>query len=377
MWEITERVDAKGKLVKTYVRKKKTDDQAINNIEEMFEGRLSYAAEKSSHKQSYGRDISDRIDQTFALVRDFLTRNESEEHKAKRLKEEAKRREEEVKRREEEAKRLADAAKRRAEDEKAQELRRQRIAEHARAEAADVEVKEGWSEVRVKLAGDLGTMCKTYEGLVSRFGDAMRRAMHPHSSRYIHDGYILDALQELSTYMAGRPFKKTEDTVQCCLFLLNCTKYLACDGKYKRAGHLSKDERFTAVYQGKYEFRRNWVALLRQIVGYVEMLYEGEEDDKKLYLNRLQLEKLQGSNYMWDGYGKFWPRYVWSTITQQIETAEEAIKKEPEPKKTGWQRLKNSVSRKGEELQGEDVPELLARLQELGWCVDEDLKTEV
>jgi hypothetical protein len=84
-----------------------------------------------------------------------------EKHKAKRLEAEAKMREEEAKRRDEEAKRLADAAKRRADDERAQELLRQRKLEHARAEAADLAVKDTWSAVRVKLAGDLGTMRKT------------------------------------------------------------------------------------------------------------------------------------------------------------------------------------------------------------------------
>jgi hypothetical protein len=39
MWEIRERVNVNGKLVKTYVRKEMTNDQAIYYIEEMFEYR--------------------------------------------------------------------------------------------------------------------------------------------------------------------------------------------------------------------------------------------------------------------------------------------------------------------------------------------------
>jgi len=377
MWEIIERVDAKGKLVKTYVRKKMTVDRAINNIEEMFEYRLSYAAEKSSHKESFGKDISKRIDEVLDLVRDFLKRNESEKRKAERLKAQERRREEEAKRREkmrdEEAKRVADAAKKRVDDEKAQELLTQRIAEYARAEAADVAVKNTWSAARVKLADDLGTMCKTYDRLVSRFVEATANFFTPmNSPKYVHDGVILLGVNGLSEYMATRSFSKTQDTYRCCEFLRNCTKYLACDGRYKRAGRLSKDDRFAGIYKGKYEFRRSWVALLKQIVEYVEMLYEDEEDEnKKLYLNR---ETLASVHY----WGKsFWEGYVWSTIKQHITTAEEAIKNEPEPKKTVWERLKKSVSRTGEEQHIGDVPELLARLQELGWCVDEDLKTEV
>ena len=115
----------------------------------------------------------------------------------------------------------------------------------------------------------------------------------------------------------------------------------------------------------------SWVALLSQIVQYVEMLYEDEVDDnKKLYLNRETLTSMGWSESKWADY-------AWSTIKQHITTAEEAIKNEPEPKKTGWERLKKSVSRTGEEQHIGDVPELLTQLQELGWCVDEDLKTEV
>jgi hypothetical protein len=112
IWTISESVNLKGKLVKAYVRKEMTNDQAIYFIEEMFESRLRHAADNDFHKRRYGRDISDRIDQAVALVRDFLTRNESEKHKEQRLKAEEKRREEEAKRREEEAKRLSDVAKR-------------------------------------------------------------------------------------------------------------------------------------------------------------------------------------------------------------------------------------------------------------------------
>jgi hypothetical protein len=384
MWEITERVDVKGKLVKTYMRKKMTVDQAIYAIEEMCEFRLKYAAEQSSHKKSFGDDISDRIDEAFEIVRDFLTRNESEKRKAERLEAEERRRHEEAKRREkmrdEEAKRAADAAKKRAEDEKAEELRRQRIAEYALAEAADVAVSDTLWEARRKLAGELGKMRKTYERFVSRFGEDTANYFTPmNSPKYVHDGVILGGLNGLSEYMARRSssktqetFSKRQDTFRCCEFLRNCTKYLACDGRYKRAGRLSKDDRFAGIYKGKYEFRRSWVALLRQIVQYVEMLYEDEVDDnKKLYLNRQTL----ASMHSWGE--SFWADYAWSTIKQHITTAEEAIKKEPEPKKTAWERLKNSVSRTGEEQHIGDVPELLARLQELGWCADEDLKTEV
>jgi hypothetical protein len=104
-------------------------------------------------------------------------------------------------------------------------------------------------------------------------------------------------------------------------------------------------------------------------VQYVEMLYADEVDDnKKLYLNRETLARM----YLFEG---LWVGYAWSTIKNDITTAEEAIQNEPEPKKTGWERLKNSVSRTGEEQHIGDVPELLARLQELGWCHNAELST--
>jgi hypothetical protein len=213
---------------------------------------------------------------------------------------------------------------------------------------------------RLKLAGDLGTMRKTYEGFVSRFVEATANFFRRYDSpNYVHPGKILGGLNELSEYMATRSFKKTQDTYKCCEFLRDCTKFLACDGKYQRPCHLSKDDRFAGIYKGKCEFRRSWVALLRQIVQYVEMLCEDEEDEnKKLYLNRQTLASMYWGENFWEGY-------VWSTIKQHITTAEEAIKKEPEPKKTGWERLKNSVSRTGEEQHIGDVPGLLVRLQEL------------
>jgi hypothetical protein len=311
------------KIGKTYERKVMPPDEAIGWIEQML-GELTRAKENDFHSKMYGEDIFDNIIELHTLVLDFLTRNESKGHRAKRLEEQARK---QARERAAEEIRAAAEAKRREELEKAQELQRQQKLEEAR----DLEVQPGWSEARLN---------------------------------------ILDALMTLSNHMTTRPFKRTEDTVNCCEFLLYCTKYLACDDKYKspRRKNWSKDDRFKGIYQGNSEFRRNWVALLSQIVRYVEMLYEGEEKGKKLYLNRLQLEKIHGSNYLWDGFGEFWPQYVWSTITQQITTAQAAIDAEPEqPRQSGlWPFHANT---KKAEPQGEDVPALLAQLQELG-CRD-------
>jgi hypothetical protein len=95
-----------------------------------------------------------------------------------------------------------------------------------------------------------------------------------------------------------------------------------------------------------------------------------------LYLDPQKLADMHWSDIFWLGYGAY-PAYPWANIDQDITTAEEAIKQEPEPQKSRWESVQDWMSRKGEEQHGEDVPALLAQLQEVGWCVDEDLKTEV
>ncbi len=104
-------------------------------------------------------------------------------------------------------------------------------------------------------------------------------------------------------------------------------------------------------------------------MGYVEMLYEDEDEDKKLYLNRQKLASMHWGDSFWTGRQGY-PAYEWANIKQDIiTTAEDAIKQEPEPKKTGWETLKKLVGHTGEEQHGEDVPALLTQLQELG-CRD-------
>jgi len=217
------------------------------------------------------------------------------------------------------------------------------------------------------LKQELGTVGKTYKGLVSRFGDT-NLITHPDSRSYLHVGQILGGLIELVNYMATRPFKRTEDTYHCCELLRDCTCYLACDGKYKRPGRLSKDDRFAGIYKANPKFRRVWVAFLRQLVGYVEMLYEDEGEAKKLYLDRKKLADMHSGESFWLGRHGY-PAYEWAKIKQDITTAEEAIEQEPEPQKSRWESVQDWMTRKGEEQHGEDVPALLAQLHELG-CRD-------
>ncbi len=135
--------------------------------------------------------------------------------------------------------------------------------------------EETWSKARLQLNEELGTVGKTYKRLVSRFTDTNFGKTRS-SPDYLHVGQILGGLIELTDYMATRPFKRSEDTYHCCQLLRDCTCFLACDEKYKRPGHLSKDDRFAETYKANPKFRRVWVAFLRQLVRYVEMLYEDE-----------------------------------------------------------------------------------------------------
>ncbi len=168
------------------------------------------------------------------------------------------------------------AAKRQAAEAEKQELQRQRELE----EKQDLETKPGFLKARLKLVGDLGTVCKTYKKLVSNFTDTNFGKTRT-DPKYLHDGWILGGLIKLTDCMA-QPFKRSEDTYHCCALLRDCTCYLACDEKYKIEGRLSKDDRFAGIYKANPNFRREWIAFLRQLVGYVEMLYEDEDEAKKL-----------------------------------------------------------------------------------------------
>jgi hypothetical protein len=343
-------------LVPTYEPKIMTPAEAIKNIEN-----IEFDMERHStwHKSLLAHDISNAFDALFLLVKLFCQNIDERMREANWSREEAANEEATAKRRalNEEAK-----AKRQAEEAERQEWNRKRKLE----EAQDLVAKDTWSAARLKLAGDLGTVGKTYQMLVSRFTDT-NFGKKPSSPNYLHDGQILGGLIKLTDYMTTQSFKRSEDTYHCCELLRDCTCYLACDGKYKRPGRLSKDDRFAGIYKANSEFRREWVAFLRQLVGYVEMLYEGEDAAKNLYLNRYKLADMHNGVD-----GSFWlsrhgyPAYDWERIKQDITTAEEGIRQEPEPTKSRWQSVQDWMARLGEEHQGEDVPALLAQLQALG-----------
>ena len=92
-------------------------------------------------------------------------------------------------------------------------------------------------------------------------------------------GSIHGALWSLLVYNQGYyyqdPDLREKDTYHWCLALHDCTKYLACDDRYKEKGWETTDDRFKGMYQNNYYFRRRWVAFLRQILEYVELINTG------------------------------------------------------------------------------------------------------
>jgi hypothetical protein len=224
-------------LVPTYEPKIMTTEKAIRNIDAIWSDMKDHSTWQKSLLADH---ISNAFDNILTLVKSFCRNIRKRMREANWLREEAA---------DEEA-----TAKRRAQDEEAtakrQELNRQRKLE----EEQDLVAKDTWSAARLKLAGDLGTVGKTYKRLVSRFRDTNFGKL-PYSPDYLHAGKILGGLIELTHYMATRPFKRSEDTYHCCELLRDCTCYLECDDKYKRKGRLSKDDRFAGIYQVNPKFR--------------------------------------------------------------------------------------------------------------------------
>ena len=179
------------------------------------------------------------------------------------------------------------------------------------------------AEVRGELGMTLGTMKKEYGTLVASFWDK-EVVQGFRESAPVMEGKILGALQALSVYQQGWWRQDTDirgkDTYHWCLALHDCTKYLACDDRYKEKGRASIDDRFKRVYQNNYYFRRRWVAFLRQIMEYVVMINTGE--DVKPYANAAELQAAYAYARNLDGYS-------WEAIKRDLDTAQQKIDAEP------------------------------------------------
>ena len=185
----------------------------------------------------------------------------------------------------------------------------------------------------------------------------MRRQYRSHVRAKDDEGDILLGLGMLSAHWQRNfmTFERKEDTYYCCLTLHLCTKYLACN-HVANPSRAPKDDRFKGMYESNYQFRRDWVAFLRNVAAYVELMYLSTEDeDFKLYLNQERLSKMS------DEYrAKWWEGYDWSVIKGHIREAQDKINKEPP---TLWQWLRKSTG--AEDDSRRKVGEMLAQLQTL------------
>jgi hypothetical protein len=186
-------------------------------------------------------------------------------------------------------------------------------------------------------------------------------------------GAILGALRSLFLYEQGYwyedPDLKGKDTYHWCLALHDCTKYLACDDRYKDKSWPSKDDRFKGVYQNNSGFRRRWVAFLRQIMEYVELI--NQLATAKPYASRDALQAAYREACRDGGESVHAQRaaqhrdltgYNWDRMKQEIETAQQKIDAEV----STWQKIKKWVPGLGAELEdGDDVGAMIARLREL------------
>jgi hypothetical protein len=185
------------------------------------------------------------------------------------------------------------------------------------------------------------------------------------SSKYERTGNILNSLDSLNKdqekdWDVHDKNIRINDTYQWCLALQHCTKYLACDDRYKmETGYASKDDRFKKIYEKHYYFRRRWVAFLRQIQKYVELINDG---DWKLYMDVKELHLLNRSSYKGiDLDKKEFEGYVWATIVGHIDAAQ--LKLDAEDRiKTAGQTAQWWADKRG---QTQHIQDLLDELREV------------
>ena len=145
-------------------------------------------------------------------------------------------------------------------------------------------------------------------------------------------GAVVEGINQLTAHWRRDygTFKRWEDTFHCCLTLHLCTKLLACD-RIRDRKRPSKDDKFRGIYEGNYQFRRDWVAFLSHIVAYVEGLYVSDKAGDKLYLNA---ERLKQMAHVYRA--SWWTGYDWPAIKGRIQAAQEKIEQEPPSR---WERV--------------------------------------
>ena len=347
-----------------YQRKTMTTERAIKLIEKIPNVPKTMSV---WHKKRLGDVISGNIDAIFTCVSRFLSTNGSLIHDVKALAAVQRRQDEERQALERQAlqkqKPLENARELPDTLENARELPETNVSsDHApptkeRTTYMGMKLFSNELEARRALVITLWAMKKEYERRVASFLDSWRE--------HVWDGKILKALWSLTLYQQGwyidDPDIRGKDTYLWCLALHDCTKYLACDDRYKDKSFPTKDDRFKGVYQKNYYFRRRWVAFLRQIMQYVELINTGARAKPYASVEALQAEYRAACR---DGVDVHTQRavqhrdlkgYDWARMKKDLDTAQEKIDAEPESART-WANVK------GQRAHVEDLLDELHRL---------------
>ena len=328
-----------------YQRKTMTTERAIKLIEKIPNVPKTMSV---WHKKRLGDVISGKIDAIFACVKGFLRTNGSLIHDVKALAAVQRRQDEERQALERQAlqkqKTLENVRELPDTLENARELPETNASsDHApptdeRKMYMGVNLFSIELEARGELVITLRAMWREYNRLVASFWD---REWLPESwqSKDEMSGVILGALRSLLLYQQGwyieDPDIRGKDTYLWCLALHDCTKYLACDDRYKEKGWATKDDRFKGVYQNNYYFRRRWVAFLRQIMEYVELINTGARAKPYASVEALQAEYRAACR---DGVDVHTQRavqhrdlkgYDWERMKRDLDTAQQKIDAEP------------------------------------------------
>ena len=216
-------------------------------------------------------------------------------------------------------------------------------------------------KARAKLKTDVGRMYSKYYNLVETVKENVLELGRVLTGQGIKDGEILDGLNILYHHTRDKQFAPAEDTYQCCAALWRWTKYLACDDRYKKAV-ASKDDRFKRIYRNNYNFRRNWVAFLSEIVDYVELMYTAKGKRQTLAIE-VELQRMTENRSGW------WKGFDWSTVKEDIETANAKLAKEKALTWSEWLKpwdTHRDVLLEDGDGKRRDLMELLAELQKLG-----------
>jgi hypothetical protein len=207
---------------------------------------------------------------------------------------------------------------------------------------------------RAELVITLKVMCREYNRRLVNFW-----IWEGEESKEAKSGTILGALKSLLVYEQGYyyqdPDTAASDTYHWCLALHDCTKYLACDDRYKEKGWVTKDDRFKGMYQKNYYFRRRWVAFLRQALEYVELINRGVGE--KPYASAAAL-RVAYKVACRDGENVHAQRaaqhrdltgYDWERMKQEVATAQQKIDKET-VWALRWANVKGQSAQRVEEL---------------------------